>query len=147
MVKRRREVITEDYKLFIREIFEWIKTTGVERGFFKRDWKSDLISYIYEEMRAEGKEIKIESVRRNINRMVAYYYNTGAQARSGRVYLEYIKKLFLKFNEQVILTGGTPAKYFLSVEEARLYRGEITALLDLPDFTSKAITIYRLPSQ
>lgn len=147
MVKRKREIMAEDYKLFIREIFEWIKTTGVEKGFFKRDWKSDLISYIYEEMKAEGKEVKIESVRRNINRMLAYYYNTGAQARSGRVYLEYIRKLFIKFNEQILTGGGAPAKYFLSVEEARLYRGEITALLDLPDFMSRAITIYRLPSQ
>ncbi len=34
-----------------------------------------------------------ESVKRNINRMLSYYFQTGSQARSGRRYLLASKKL------------------------------------------------------
>lgn len=139
----RKRLITEEEKKFVKEVFEWIQTTGIEKGYFSRKWKDDLVNYIYEEMLAEGREVKKASIRRNLNRMISYYYETGAQARSGKRYLQYIKKLFDKFNEELKLAGYEVAQYFLTTEEARLYRAEITVLVDMPDFKTKTITVYR----
>lgn len=139
----KKVVIDEQTKRFVREVFEWIQTTGVEKGYFSQNWKNDLVEYIYLEMLKEGKIVKKESIRRNINRMISYYYNTGAQARSGWLYLKYFEKLFDSLNEQIKLAEGEIAQYFLTTAEARLYRGEIAVLEDIPDFKTLTIIVYR----
>lgn len=120
-------------KEFGKEVFEWFKTVAVEDGIVSKKWKNDLIDYIYNKMIEEGKTVKKESIRRNLNRMIAYYYETGAQARSGRRYLNYIKS----FLEEIKTTyykadpGLTIAKEFLTTEEAKLWRGELRSVLKI----------------
>lgn len=142
MPARRIDAETRE---FVREMFEWIKTSGVELGYFRADWKNHLIDIIAEEMRKEGRVIKRESIRRNLNRMISYYYDTGAQARSGRVYLRYLQRHFDRICSDLCSVGAVVAQYFLSAAEARLYRGELRVLIDVPDFARKAIVVYRLP--
>lgn len=131
-------------KEFYKEVFEWIKVDGVERGYFNKNWKNDLIDYIYNEMAKEGKIVKKESIRRNINRMISYYYGTGAQARSGRRYLTYFERLFEEFKQDMLKIEAIKAHEFLTAQEAKIYIGEITVLRSLPDFKSKTISVYRL---
>lgn len=135
--------MTEEEKKFIREVFKWLETTGVERGFVRKDWKGQLIDYIYNEMRKEGKEVKKESVRRNVNRMLAFYFETGAQARSGRQYQKYLEKFITSIQEAFELAGAMRAQYFLTLEEARLYVGEITVLYEMPSWRDRMFIIYR----
>jgi len=142
----KEKFIDEQTKEFVKEVFEWIQTTGIENGFFSKNWKEDLINYIQKEMQKEGKIVKKESIRRNLNRMIAYYYETGSQARSGRKYLKYIENLFNEYKEVLVNTNYNIAQYFLTTEEARIYRGNIPVLIDLPDFDTKTITIWRSPS-
>lgn len=142
MPRRPIDPATRD---FVREVFEWIKTTGVEQGYFRKDWKNHLVEIIQEEMRKEGIITKKESIRRNLNRMISFYYGTGAQARSGARYLKYLQRHFDTINVAFCDMGATIAQYFLTTEEARLYRGEITVLRDVPDFARKSIVIYRMP--
>lgn len=138
-----KKSISPEEKEFIREVFEWIQTTAVERGHIPKDWKSYLVEYITSEMRKEGKEVKEASVRRNLNRMIAYYYDTGSQARSGAKYLSYIKNLVNNIKNTYSVAGGMPAQYFISAKEARMYAGEILALHPVPDFDTKMIQVIR----
>lgn len=135
--------IDAETKEFVKEVFEWIKTSGVERGFIRKDWKGQLIDFIYEEMKREGREVKKESIRRNINRMIAFYYETGAQARSGKQYLKYLEKFITSIQESFELAGAMRAQYFLTLEEARLYVGEITVLYEFPSWKDKMFIVYR----
>ncbi|MEM3871824.1 MAG: hypothetical protein QXE05_04635 [Nitrososphaeria archaeon] len=135
--------IDAETKEFVKEVFEWIKTSGVERGFIRKDWKNHLIDIIAEEMKKEGKVVKRESIRRNLNRMIAFYYETGAQARSGKQYLKYLEKFITSIQESFELAGAMRAQYFLSLEDARLYVGDITVLYEMPSWRDKMFIVYR----
>ncbi|MGB9809316.1 MAG: hypothetical protein ACPLSA_04660, partial [Caldanaerobacter sp.] len=78
----RKEIIDVETKRFRRDFFEWVKNEGVKDGYVRSDWKSELIDYIYEKKQQEGEAVRKESIRRNINRMLAYYYEQGGQVRS-----------------------------------------------------------------
>lgn len=142
-MSKKRITITEEEKEFIREVFKWMQTTGIQKGFIRKDWKGQLIDFIYEEMKKEGKEVKRESIRRNINRMIAYYFETGTQARSGKQYLKYLEKFITSLQETFELAGAIKAQYFLSLEDAKLYVGDITVLYEMPSWRDKMIVVYR----
>ena len=146
MAKKR--LITEEEKIFIRDIFEWFSNEAVKEGIVSRKWKDDLIDYIWEEMKREGKEVKKASVRRNINRMIAFYYDKGIQARSGKRYLKYIEK-FLKsvYEEYLALPNVSIAAHFLEIEHARDYKADIEVLKIVPNTEVKTFDIIRLSSQ
>lgn len=142
-MSKKRITITEEEKEFIREVFKWMQTTGIQKGFIRKDWKGQLIDFIYEEMKKEGKEVKRESIRRNINRMIAYYFETGAQARSGKQYLKYLEKFITSMQESFELAGAHRAQYFLTLEDAKIYTGDITVLFEMPSWKDKMIVVYR----
>jgi len=146
MAKKR--FITEEEKQFIKDIFEWFKTEAVKEGIISKKWKDDLIDYIYEEIKAGGKEVKKSSIRRNLNRMLAFYYETGAQARSGKRYLKYIEKFLRHTYEQYLqLPNVSIAAHFLELEHARDYKADIEVLKIVPNTEVKTFDIIRLPSQ
>jgi len=146
MAKKR--LITEEEKIFIRNIFEWFSNEAIKEGIVSKKWKDDLIDYIYEEMKTEGRVIKKASIRRNLNRMLAFYYDKGIQARSGRRYLKYIEK-FLKsvYEEYLQLPNANIAAHFLEIEHARDYKTDIEVLKIVPNVEVKTFDIIRLPSQ
>jgi len=142
MAKKR--LITEEEKQFIRDIFKWFQQEAIKEGIVSRKWKDDLIDYIWEEMKAEGKEVKKASIRRNLNRMLAYYYNTGAQARSGKRYLKYIEKFLRHTYEQYLqLPNVSIAAHFLELEHARDYKADIEILKIVPNIEVKTFDIIR----
>ncbi len=133
-------------KEFMKETFTWFKKDGQEQGVVGKNWKSNLANYIYEEMRKEGKNIKRESVLRNLNRMINYYEGTGKQARTGKTYLPYIGRYFERMREAFLSAGGRLSSYWRTNAEARAYRGEIPSLKTLPDFPASALGMYRFGS-
>lgn len=135
--------IDAETKEFVKEVFKWLETSGIEQGFVRRDWKGQLIDFIYEEMKREGREVKKESIRRNLNRMIAYYYESGSQARSGKLYLKYLEKFITSIQESFELVGAMRAQYFMTLEEAKLYKGEITVLYEMPSWRDKMFIVYR----
>jgi len=145
----KKTVISEETREFRKEFFEWLQTIGVEEGYIKKDWKSELIEYIQRKMAEEGKVVKKESIRRNLNRMLAYYYNTGAQARSGKKYWSYIESWYLENIKQVWETrimidpNCAPVGSFLKLEHAKDYRGEINVLFIVPNLEEETIDIWR----
>ena len=142
MAKKR--LITEEEKQSIKNIFEWFKTEAVKEGIISKKWKDDLIDYIYEEIKAEGKEVKKSSIRRNLNRMLAFYYETGAQARSGKRYLKYIEKFLRHTYEQYLqLPNVSIAAHFLEIEHARDYKADIEILKIVPNVQTKTFDIIR----
>jgi len=142
MAKKR--LITEEEKIFIRDIFEWFSNEAVKEGIVSKKWKDDLINYIYEEMKAEGKVIKKASIRRNFNRMLAFYYDKGIQARSGKRYLKYIEKFLKHTYEQYLqLPNVSIAAHFLEIEHARDYKADIEILKILPNVQTRTFDIIR----
>lgn len=143
-----KRIITEEEKKFVRDIFEWLKEEATREGIINRNWKEEMIDYIYEEMKKEGKEVKKASIRRNLNRMIAFYYETGAQARSGKRYLHYIEKYINNVYEEYLkLPNVSVAASFLEIEHARDYKGEIEVLKILPNMREKVFDIIRVDSK
>lgn len=143
----KKIIITEEERKFWRDFFEWIQKEAIEEGIISENWKKDLIDYIYEEMKTEGKEVKKESIRRNLNRMIAFYYNTGAQARSGRKYKKYFEKWAKGIYEEYLsLPNVSIATSFIEIEHARDYKGDIAVLKIVPNLTEQTFDIIRLPS-
>ncbi|MEM5882340.1 MAG: hypothetical protein QXS69_02670 [Candidatus Aenigmatarchaeota archaeon] len=138
-----RKPMSQEEKEFWRETFIWFEKWGVERGFLTENWKKDLAKLIWTEMQKEGKEVKLQSVYRNLNRMISYYFDTGAQARSGRTYLPYIEKIVMRIYEDYFGAGGEIAKYFLTYEEAKLYQSDLSVLHIVPDPRTKTIVVIR----
>jgi len=146
MAKKR--LITEEEKQFIKDVFEWLQNEAIREGIVSKRWKDDLIDYIYEEMKKEGKEVKKASIRRNINRMIAFYYDKGIQARSGKRYLKYIEGFIEDIYEDYLALPNTSiAAHFLELEHARDYKADIEVLKIVPNMQMKTFDILRLPSQ
>ncbi len=145
----KKTVISEETREFRKEFFEWLQTIGVEEGYIRKDWKSELIEYIWQKMKEEGKEVKKESIRRNLNRMIAFYYNTGAQARSGKLYWKYIESWYLENVKQVWETrmmidlNCSLVAHFLKLEHAKDYKSEINVLFIVPNLETETIDIWR----
>jgi len=146
MAKKR--LITEEEKQFIRDIFSWLQTEAIKEGIVSKKWKDDLIDYIYEEMKREGKEVKKSSIRRNLNRMIAFYFETGVQARSGKRYLKYIERFIEStYEDYLALPNTSIAAHFLEIEHARDYKADIEVLKIVPNMQMRTFDILRLPSQ
>ncbi|MGC9080053.1 MAG: hypothetical protein ACP5G1_04920, partial [Nanopusillaceae archaeon] len=134
----KKEIIDLETKRFRKEFFEWIKNEGVKGGYIREDWKGELVDYIYERKQQEGEIVKKESIRRNINRMLAYYYEQGEQVRSERKYWRYIEEWY---KEKVVNEWETRKAYnpntqriarFQRLEHARDYAKNINALHIVP---------------
>jgi len=141
----------EDFQL-IKDIFDWIKTEGTAYEEYGTQWKKQLAEEIRELIRIhENREVKFESVYRNINRMISYYEKTGAQARSGRRYLKYLEIIFReRYQMSLIISqslGHGIAHRFLTLEDARIYAQDVPNILKIyPDPESKLWVILRYPS-
>jgi hypothetical protein len=140
----------EDF-LIIKDIFELIKTEYVNYGEYSQVWKRELAKEIKQLIELhEHKEVKEESVIRNINRMIAFYLETGAQARSGKRYLKYLEMILQeRFNfalETALSLGGGIAQRFLTIEDARLYVSDIQVLKIYFDPSTKLFVVLRFPS-
>ncbi|MGC9077123.1 MAG: hypothetical protein ACP5HT_07820, partial [Conexivisphaera sp.] len=105
--------------------------------------------YIYERKQQEGEIVKKESIRRNINRMLAYYYEQGGQVRSGRKYWRYIEEWY---KEKVVNEWETRKAYnpntqriarFQRLEHARDYAKNINALHIVPNVNQNVFYVYR----
>jgi hypothetical protein len=141
----------EDFQI-IRDVFELLKTEYIEYGEYSQNWKKNLAREIKNLIELhEHKEVKEESVLRNINRMIAYYTESGSQARSGKRYLKYLEIILQeRFNiayETAISLGGGIAQRFLRLEDARLYIADINILKIYFDPKTKLFVVLRFPSQ
>jgi hypothetical protein len=145
----KKEIIDLETKRFRRDFFEWLKNEGVKGGYIKEDWKRELVDYIYEKKQQEGVTVKKESIRRNINRMLTYYYEQGGQVRSGRKYWRYIEGWY---KEKVVNEWETRKVYdpntqkiarFQRLEHARDYTKNINALHIVPNINQNVFYIYR----
>ena len=145
----KKNVITQEQKEFRKEFFEWLQSKHAEEYISANNWKEELIEYIYEQIKEEGKEVKKESIRRNLNRMLAFYFDTGAQARSGKRYWEYIERWYnekvkSRWEERMLIDpNATIVAKFLKVEHAVDYKADIEVLYIVPDFETMTIDIYR----
>jgi len=140
----------EDFYI-IRDIFELIRTEYAEYGEYSQLWKRELAKEIKTLIELhEHKEVKEESVLRNINRMIAYYTESGSQARSGKKYLKYLELILQeRFNnalEVALSLGGGIAQRFLTINDARLYVADIQVLKIYFDPKSKLFVVLRFPS-
>ena len=45
-----KKLVSQEEKEFWKECFEWFRTVAVEKGYISKNWKNDLIEYIYSEM-------------------------------------------------------------------------------------------------
>jgi hypothetical protein len=140
----------EDFQI-IRDIFELLKTEYIEYGEYSHNWKKNLAREIKNLIELhEHKEVKEESVLRNINRMIAYYTESGSQARSGKRYLKYLEIILQeRFNiayETAISLGGGIAQRFLRLEDARLYISDLAVLKVYFNTKDKLFYVFRLPS-
>jgi len=137
----------------IKDMFEWLKKEAVEYEEYGMNWKKQLAEEIQELIyKHEGRKVKFESVYRNINRMISYYYETGAQARSGRRYLKYLEIIFRERYQMSLMIsqalGHGIAHRFLTLEDARVYAEDVPNILRIyPDPESKLWVILRYPSQ
>jgi hypothetical protein len=141
----------EDKEL-IKDMLNWIQKEGIEYEEYSTLWKKELAREIQELIQIyENKKVKFESVYRNVNRMISYYYETGAQARSGRRYLKYLEIIFKERYQMSMLIsqslGHGIAHRFLSLEDARVYAEDVPNILKIyPDPESKLWVILRYPS-
>jgi hypothetical protein len=142
----------EDFEL-IRDMLNWIQQEGIAYEEYGTQWKKELAREIQELIRIyENKKVKFESVYRNVNRMISYYYETGAQARSGKKYLKYLEIIFEeRYQTNLMISqslGHGIAHRFLSLEDARVYAEDVPNILKIyPDTESKLWVIMRYPSQ
>jgi hypothetical protein len=141
----------EDFEI-IRDLFELLRTEYVEYNEYSNMWKKELAKEIKQLIELyEHKEVKEESVLRNINRMLAYYEQRTAQARSGKRYLKYFEIILQeRFNlayETALSLGGGVAQRFMTLEDARVYQDDISVLKIYFDPTQKLFVVLRFPSQ
>lgn len=141
----------EDFEI-IRDIFRLISKEYIDYGEYQQNWKKQLAKEIKQLIEIhEKKEVKEESVLRNINRMIAYYEQRTAQARSGKKYLKYLEMILQeRFNyafETAFSLGGGIAQRFLTLEDARIYVSDIHVLKTYFDPTTKLFVVLRFPSE
>jgi hypothetical protein len=141
----------DDFQV-IKDILDLVKTEYIEYGEYSEIWKKELAKEIKQLIELhEHKEVKEESIIRNINRMIAYYEGTGAQARSGKRYLKYLEIILQeRFNlayETAISLGGGIAQRFMTLEDARLYIADIEVLKVYFNPQDKLFYVLRYPSQ
>ena len=141
----------KDFEI-IRDIFDLIQHEYITYGEYSHSWKKQLANEIRQLILIyENKEVKIESIIRNINRMIAYYEQRTAQARSGRKYLKYLEMILQeRFNyafETAFSLGGGIAQRFLTLEDARIYVSDIPVLRIYFDPSQKLFVVLRFPSQ
>jgi hypothetical protein len=142
----------EDFQI-IKDMIDWIRTEGIAYEEYGTQWKKQLAEEIQELIYThEGRKVKFESVYRNINRMISYYYETGAQARSGKRYLKYLEIIFKERYQMSLMIsqslGHGIAQRFLSLEDARIYAEDVPNILKIyPDTESKLWVILRYPSE
>lgn len=122
----------EDFEI-LRDVFNILQTEYVNYNEYSQAWKRELAREIKRLIELhENREVKEESILRNINRMIAYYEQTGAQARSGKKYLKYLEIILQeRFNfayETAYSLGGGIAQRFMRLEDARLYVTDISVL-------------------
>jgi len=140
----------EDFEI-IKDVLNLIKTEYIEYGEYPEAWKKELAKEIKQLIELyEHKEVKEESILRNINRMIAYYEGTGSQARSGKRYLKYLEIILQeRFNmayETAISLGGGVAQRFMRLEDARLYISDIEILKVYFNPQDKLFYVFRFPS-
>jgi hypothetical protein len=142
----------QDFEI-IREIFDWIRNEGIAYEEYSMQWKKQLAEEIRQMIEIfENKKVKFESVYRNINRMISYYEQTGAQARSGKRYLRHLefimKEKFQRALTVAQMMGGGVAQRFLTIEDARAYAGDIPEVLKIYfDPETKLWVVLRYPSK
>jgi hypothetical protein len=141
----------EDFET-IRDILRLLSKEYVEYGEYQQNWKKQLAKEIKQLIELyENREVKEESILRNINRMIAYYEGTGAQARSGKKYLKYLEMILQeRFNlafETAFTLGGGIAQRFMTLEDARIYVSDIAVLKIYFDPQTKLFVVLRYPSQ
>ena len=150
----KRKKLSQEEIEFIREMFIWFEKRAYEQYFIETPkWKDWLVEQLYKKFWDEGKNVKKESIRRNLNRMIAYYTGQSKQARSGIKYLPYIYEIIDEWKEQLELKG-IRAKEFITVEEMEIlgyapHRDNFLnyILVSVPDRKSLTIVVYRLPSE
>jgi hypothetical protein len=140
----------EDFEI-IKDVLNLINTEYIKYREYSTAWKKELAREIKQLIELyEHKEVKEESIIRNINRMIAYYEGTGSQARSGRKYLKYLEIILQeRFNiahEAAISLGGGIAQRFLRLEDARLYIIDIDVLKIYFNPQDKLFYVFRFPS-
>jgi hypothetical protein len=140
----------EDFEI-IRDIFDLIQHEYIAYGEYSYNWKKQLANEIRQLIKTyENREVKEESIIRNINRMIAYYEQRTAQARSGKKYLKYLEMILQeRFNiafEVAFSLGGGIAQRFLTLEDARIYVSDIPVLKIYFDPQSKLFVVLRFPS-
>jgi hypothetical protein len=140
----------EDFEI-IKNVFDLIRNEYVNYGEYSQAWKRELareIKYLIELY--VHKEVKEDSVLRNLNRMIAYYEQTGAQSRSGKKYLKYLEMILQeRFNyayETAYSLGGGIAQRFMTLEDARLYVSDIPVLKIYFNPDDKIFYVLRYPS-
>jgi len=142
----------EDREL-IRDTLEWFNKDGQLYQEYSNRWKRELAEEIRTLIRYyENKEVKLESVIRNLNRMISYYYETGAQARSGKRYLKYLEIILKERFERAFTVahalGGGVAQRFLTLEDARIYAEQVPQILKIYfDPETKLWYVFRYPSE
>jgi hypothetical protein len=145
----KKEIIDIETKIFRRDFFEWIKGEGVREGYIGKNWKDELIDYIYEKKVEEGEPVKKESIRRNLNRMLAYYYEQGGQVRSGRKYWRYIEdwwreKVYNEWETRRVYDPNTQRiGRFNRLEHARDYTKDVNVLYVVPNINQNVFYVYR----
>jgi anaerobic selenocysteine-containing dehydrogenase len=140
----------EDFTI-IRDALRLLREEYVIHNIIPEPWKDWLAAYIMDRMYTEEKKrVKYESVIRNINRMIAYYEQSGAQARSGKRYLRYIEDIFseiyLHAHQLAYSLGGGVANRFMTLEDAREYQAGISVLKIFFDPVEKLFVVLRFPS-
>jgi hypothetical protein len=145
----KKEIIDLETKRFRKDFFNWIGNEGVKGGYIREDWKGELVDYIYERKVQEGEVVKKESIRRKINRMLAFYNEQGGQVRSGRKYWRYIEEWFKEkvVNEWEVRKAYEPSTQrigrFRRLEHARDYAKNINALHIVPNINQNVFYVYR----
>ena len=138
-------------KDIIKDIFDWCADEGVRYAELQDPWKRTLAEEIRNRLLAEEIEVKPQSVYRNINRMISYYFETGAQARSGKRYLPHIEKwlrqMEMRVREMVYAMGGHEVARFKTLAEARAYVEGISVLFVYFHPDSKLWIVYKIPSK
>lgn len=130
---------------FLTNAINYIANPPQQLGRSYNEMRRALIDYVWERMRVEKPSLKRDSVRRNIDRIIAYYTEKGTQSRSGLKYAEHIKQFFREINIAVQTSQASTniAAEFLTYDEAMLYSGDITVLIPVPDPDTETIRVYR----
>jgi endonuclease IV len=143
----------EDFEI-IRDVFDLIRNEYIKYGEYSENWKRELAREIKQVIELlEDRTVKEESILRNINRMLAYYEQSGAQARSGQRYLKYLEIILQeKFDAAFALATfkgevGGIAQRFQTLEEARLYVEDIEVLKIYFDPHTKLFVVLRFDSE